>query len=313
MGVWGGRHGAMLGIRAAFMGPLVFHVNVGGDPSFFTASKAQADSDDKSIKVPLPQGVEDDIQLKTRALDAVHELYLQIQRNGLAFHACFADATMKIKKLSTVQAPQDGFVPSQSTQNFWQFEELHRFCDKVESEAKRLKQSVSNAPVPEEVQSMTENCNDIEEIASQQLQDVLFDLKNNVLGEDICEFNSTAVECKALPELAVRESLGTKEEGGVAVSTEADRSRSGSKSTDTHRAPSTHTGIETDDCNRGSEADRSPYIDFISEEITDSGAFYNTLIFINCPVNLSRVLDVSSLKILNVKSSLSSPGVTNHK
>ncbi|KAK9706519.1 hypothetical protein RND81_07G131800 [Saponaria officinalis] len=257
-------------------GQTSIQLNVGGDPSIPTACKPKEESDDNSIKVPLPRGVEDDIQLKTRALDAVHELYLQIQRNGLAFHAWYVDATTKIRKLSAVQTPQDGFVPSQSTQNFWQSEELHRFCDKVESDAERLKQLVSKAPVPEKIQSTTENSNGVQETATQQLQDVLVDLNNNVLGEEVPQSNSTPAECKSLTELAVHESLGTTEEVCDLVYTEATRSRSRSKSSDTHRAPSTNKGIQSEQIIMGIEGDPSQATDFISDEIIESGALYNT-------------------------------------
>ncbi|KAK9755811.1 hypothetical protein RND81_01G052500 [Saponaria officinalis] len=192
------------------------------------------------------------VEIKYLIRFSVYELFLTIQRNVVAFHSWYTDAVSKIKHLSTDVTVQDGFVPSQSTQDFLQFEELHRFCDRVESDAERLKQSASNTPVPQEVHFGTENVNSVDDVATQQLRDVLDDLKTT------------------------RSPVAVNDEGVEQVASDTVRSRSGPEPTENYRMPPTPRGNESEEVKRGSEDVRSHNFDTLSDEINGSGAVYNT-------------------------------------
>lgn len=96
----------------------------------------------------------------------VHELYLKIQRNAVAFYSWYTDATTKIKSLSTHQGEPSVLGLSQSTQAFFEDERLHQYVDEVVGIAKRMKESTAKAPILCEEDTSSKillpdvNCND---------------------------------------------------------------------------------------------------------------------------------------------------------
>ncbi|XP_074287539.1 uncharacterized protein LOC141612622 [Silene latifolia] len=105
-------------------------------------------SEKKFIQIELPAGVEDDQKLKARAVDGTHELYLQMQRNAIVFYSWYADATARIK---AVTSDPTGLNPSQASQEFFEGEKMQKYVAEAEQIAERLKVSVGNAPAFGEV------------------------------------------------------------------------------------------------------------------------------------------------------------------
>ncbi|XP_074299700.1 uncharacterized protein LOC141630849 [Silene latifolia] len=118
--------------------PTTTPVTLIADRQFLIGFSSRPQSDKKFIQIELPEGVEDDDELKARAVDDVHENYLKIQRNSVAFHAWYFHAISMIKHLTTGKTCPTALLPSQSTQEFWESEELHRFCDEVEDISARM-------------------------------------------------------------------------------------------------------------------------------------------------------------------------------
>ncbi|XP_074278945.1 uncharacterized protein LOC141602709 [Silene latifolia] len=100
-------------------------------------------SEKKFIQIELPAGVEDDQELKARAVDGTHELYLQMQRNAIVFYSWYADATARIK---AVTSDPTGLNASQASQEFFEGEKIQKYVAEAEQIAERLKVSVGNAP-----------------------------------------------------------------------------------------------------------------------------------------------------------------------
>ncbi|KAK9682210.1 hypothetical protein RND81_10G058200 [Saponaria officinalis] len=177
----------------------------------------------------------------------------------------------KIKQLSTDNAGQEGFVPSQFTQDFWHSEELHRFCDNVESEAQRLKESVSNAPGPQDARTCQKKVTRVNDIATQQLRDVMDNFRKNGFSAEIRDSAATASGSKQTSEFTTNETA----QGGVADPTVPDGSipcsENKGKSGLLHTPVNESEGLKAIN---DEVPDQNAY--YLPDEFNQSGAFYNT-------------------------------------
>ncbi|KAK9749025.1 hypothetical protein RND81_02G097400 [Saponaria officinalis] len=251
-------------------------VNIFGDNLLPTSATPNLDGGKKVIPLEIPQDVEDDIELKARALVPVHELYLKIQRNSVAFHSWYVDAISRIKHITSDNAAPAGFEPSMSTQDFWHCEELHRFCDDVEKAAGRIKQSASNAPTPQEVQSWSRNHKGEDENATHQVREVLIGLqKSGLVGEEH-DNASTGGDGKSSNKLPQRETLVQTDAEMVSMDTDVDLSKTDLKSAGASGSRTPQPATESEYANQGIEDVRLHDDNVLDDGLIGSGSFYNT-------------------------------------
>ncbi|XP_074283583.1 uncharacterized protein LOC141608128 [Silene latifolia] len=115
-------------------------------PTPLLISTSGTSPDKKFIQIELPPGVEDDDELKARAVDGVHELYLKIQRNVVAFYSWYTDAAEMLKKLTTGATSSTDLVPSQATQAFFEGAKVKEYVEEVGNLASQMKKYNDNAP-----------------------------------------------------------------------------------------------------------------------------------------------------------------------
>ncbi|XP_074315856.1 uncharacterized protein LOC141652120 [Silene latifolia] len=115
-------------------------------PTPLLISTSGTSPDKKFIQIELPPGVEDDDELKARAVDGVHELYLKIQRNAVAFYSWYTDAAEMLKKLTTGATSSTDLVPSQATQAFFEGAKVKEYVEEVGNLASQMKKYNDNAP-----------------------------------------------------------------------------------------------------------------------------------------------------------------------
>ncbi|XP_074288504.1 uncharacterized protein LOC141613659 [Silene latifolia] len=101
----------------------------------------------KFIEIELPSGVDNDEELKARAVDDVHELYLKMQRNATVFYSWYADATMTLKRLTGGMNHPSDPVATQCTQSFFQSQRMKDYAVEMQEIAERINRSVKSAPV----------------------------------------------------------------------------------------------------------------------------------------------------------------------
>ncbi|KAK9706686.1 hypothetical protein RND81_07G144700 [Saponaria officinalis] len=116
--------------------------------------------------------------------DGLHELYLQMQRNAVAFHDWYAQATSKIKRLTTQRLDSLDLVPSQSTQSFFEDVAVHRYVDEVIDITKQMKNSASKAPVFQGVSTETQKIIEKDLYSTPEVANVLNDLRGEGHLED---------------------------------------------------------------------------------------------------------------------------------
>ncbi|KAK9725160.1 hypothetical protein RND81_05G126400 [Saponaria officinalis] len=116
--------------------------------------------------------------------DGLHELYLQMQRNAVAFHDWYAQATSKIKRLTTQRLDSLDLVPSQSTQSFFEDVAVHRYVDEVIDITKQMKNSASKAPFFQGVSTETQKIIEKDLYSMPEVANVLNDLRGEGHLED---------------------------------------------------------------------------------------------------------------------------------
>ncbi|KAK9714631.1 hypothetical protein RND81_06G108000 [Saponaria officinalis] len=153
--------------------------------------KAHKSTENKSIKIDLEPGVDGDQDLQDKAVDGLHELYLQMQRNAVAFHDWYAQATSKIKRLTTQRLDSLDLVPSQSTQAFFEDVAVHRYVDEVIDITKQMKNSASKAPVFQGVSTETQKIIEKDLYSTPEVANVL----NDLIGEGHLEDEDGVAAC----------------------------------------------------------------------------------------------------------------------
>ncbi|KAK9748087.1 hypothetical protein RND81_02G034900 [Saponaria officinalis] len=101
----------------------------------------------KFIVIGIPSELDYDEEIRVNPVDEVHELYMHMQRNAVAFHSWYTDAASRMKKLTTPRAVDVASTSTQSTQAFFEDPALHLFVDEVVDVAMRMKSTTAKAPV----------------------------------------------------------------------------------------------------------------------------------------------------------------------
>ncbi|KAK9757010.1 hypothetical protein RND81_01G134500 [Saponaria officinalis] len=101
----------------------------------------------KSIVIDIPSELDDDEEIRGKAVDEVHELYMHMQRNAVAFHYWYTNAASRMKKLTTPRAVDLSSTSTQSTQAFFENLALHIFVDEVVEAAMQMKSTTARSPV----------------------------------------------------------------------------------------------------------------------------------------------------------------------
>ncbi|XP_074299135.1 uncharacterized protein LOC141630169 [Silene latifolia] len=172
----------------------------------------------KFIQIELPPSVEDNQELKARAVDHTHELYLQIQRNAIVFYSWYADVTARIKSATS---DPTALKPSQASQEFFEGEKIQKYITEAEHITERLKVSVGNAPAFGEAVRESPKKDDGIDASTRQISEVLSSLANDGGGrggkpcvESRRESNKADAPTKSV---AVSWSQIMEEVGGVTV------------------------------------------------------------------------------------------------
>lgn len=118
-----------------------------------------------------------------------------IQRNAAVFQAWYTQSISRIKNLTAenVNPNPVRLTPSQSTQGFWECDELQRYCDEVEQAATLLKESAAKAPILPQPSSMC-TIKWQEEVATVQLNQVLHGLRDQAMVVDASPAKAAVVE-----------------------------------------------------------------------------------------------------------------------